>query len=127
MGRYDFSPQRVHRAVTHLREANRIPVLPPWYGAVGTYPPSERLVRPALQRGKGRPGRASRMFKPIEIKYPEDKLRDDFFNDHPWELARPRTVLESDGKDYQRQNWEGIDHTDRPLNGERCVGPTQLT
>ena len=119
MGRYDFSPQRVQRAVTRLHDAGRLPFLPPWYNSVSIYPPSERLVRPALQAGKAKKGRASRMFKPIKITYPEDKLRETFFGDHPWELARPRTVLENDGKDYQRQDWHRIDHLDRPLDGER--------
>ncbi|GAM87204.1 hypothetical protein ANO11243_052260 [Dothideomycetidae sp. 11243] len=122
MGRYDFAPQRVHRAVTRLHEANRIRTLPPWYDSVGTYPPSERLVRPALQVGRAKKtGRASRMFKPVQITYPEDKLRETFFGDHPWELARPRTVLENDGKDYQRQEWDRIDQMDRPLDGESVV------
>ncbi|KAF2150534.1 mitochondrial ribosomal protein [Myriangium duriaei CBS 260.36] len=121
MGRYDFSPQRVHRSVTRLIGAGRTSIHPPWYSSIETYPPSERLVRPALQAGKAKKGRASRMFKPIKITYPEDKLRETFFGDHPWELARPRTVLENDGKDYQRQDWDRIDHIDRPLDGESVV------
>ena len=119
MGKYDFTPQRVHTAVTRLHQSKRIPQLPPWHSSVGIYPPSERLVRPALQTGKSKPGRASRMFTPIKITYPEDKLREDFYGDHPWELARPRVVHENDGKDYQRQTWDTIDHADRPLDGER--------
>ncbi|PSK34946.1 37S ribosomal protein S25, mitochondrial [Elsinoe australis] len=61
------------------------------------------------------------MFQPVKIDYPEDKLREEFFGDHPWELARPRTILEDDGKDYQRQNWNRLEAPGRPLNGESVV------
>lgn len=119
MGRYDFGPQRVHRSVTRLLETGRQSTIPPWYSAVEIFPPSERLVRPALQSRKKGKGKASRMFQPVKIDYPEDKLREEFFGDHPWELARPRTILEDDGKDYQRQNWNRLEAPGRPLNGER--------
>jgi hypothetical protein len=59
------------------------------------------------------------MFKPQPIEYEEDRLRREFYGDHPWELARPRIVLENDGRDGQRCNWEKIQQPGRPLNGER--------
>jgi small subunit ribosomal protein S23 len=40
----------------------------------------------------------------VNLGYKEDKLRWEYFNDHPWELARPRIVLENDGRD--RENWD---------------------
>ena len=49
--------------------------------------------------------RASKLFQPVQIRYEEDDLRRQFFNDHPWELARPRIVLETDGRDTERQDW----------------------
>lgn len=45
------------------------------------------------------------MFQPVGISYKEDQLRWDYFNDHPWELANPRVVLESDGRDSERWDW----------------------
>ena len=59
------------------------------------------------------------MFKPQLIEYEEDRLRREFYGDHPWELARPRVVLENDGKDGQRCDWSRIQQLGRPLNGER--------
>jgi small subunit ribosomal protein S23 len=59
------------------------------------------------------------MFKPQPIEYEEDVLRKEFYNDHPWELARPRIVLEDDGKDGQRVDWSRLQQRGRPLNGER--------
>ena len=32
-------------------------------------------------------------------------MRWEYFNDHPWELARPRVVLEDDGRDRERWDW----------------------
>jgi small subunit ribosomal protein S23 len=63
--------------------------------------------------------KASKMFKPAKIVYPEDRIRKAFYKDHPWELARPRMVLEQDGKDGQKYDWSKIEQRGRELNGER--------
>jgi small subunit ribosomal protein S23 len=59
------------------------------------------------------------MFQPMPIVYPEDKLRSEFFGDHPWELARPRVVLENDGKDGEKWDWSRIVQLGKKLDGER--------
>jgi len=61
------------------------------------------------------------MFKPQQIVYEEDSIRQDFFRDHPWELARPRILLETDGKDGQKCDWSKLRQPGRPLNGESVV------
>ncbi len=95
MGRYDFRPLRVRHTALSLVEAKRDTGLPSWYNVVRNIPPAEALSRPVLQIPKIRRGRkASKLFKPLPIKYPEDKLRSEFFGDHPWELARPRLIVE---------------------------------
>lgn len=123
MGRYDFRPLRVHSAATQLLETQRLRAEPPWYHVVASIPPSQPLVRPILnaaaQSKKGK--KPSRMFQPMPIKYPEDQLRREFFSDHPWELARPRVVLEDDGKDRKRWEWSRIEQEGRALDGERWV------
>lgn len=118
MGRYNFAPQRVHQAATRLLDLKRISP-PPWYDVIANMPPSERLVRPALQRSQKKGKRPSRMFQPIQIKYPEDDLRQEFFGDHPWELARPRIILEDDGRDHERFDWSQIEQPGKQLDGER--------
>lgn len=105
MGRYNLSAQRVHAHATQLLQNKRIASPPPWYGVIGTYPPSERLARPPMQRPQKPGKKASKLFKPVHLNYEEDRLRWEFFNDHPWELARPRIVLEEDGKDAQKWDW----------------------
>ena len=61
----------------------------------------------------------SKLFQPRTIVYPEDRLRREFFGDHPWELARPRVVLENDGKDARPLAWDKIRQPGRPVDGER--------
>jgi small subunit ribosomal protein S23 len=59
------------------------------------------------------------MFRPLPIVYIEDELRTEFYSDHPWELARPKMLLENDGKDGQKDDWSKIQQPGRPLSGER--------
>ena len=122
MGRYDFRSQRAYDAARDLLQTKRLRHPPPWYDTLANVPPtaSQLLVRPAFRHTPKRK-KASKLFLPVEIKYPEDHLRRKFFTDHPWELARPRIVLESDGKDYQQENWEEIRQPSRKVDGERSV------
>ncbi|KAH0170724.1 hypothetical protein KCU67_g2500, partial [Aureobasidium melanogenum] len=127
MGRYNFAPQRVHQAATRLLQVrgskgtttSQPP--PPWYTVIGNLPPSERLVRPPLQPAQRKGRKASKLFQPVKLQYPEDQLRLDFFGDHPWELARPRQVLEDDGKDYQKFDWSQLDQPTKQVDGESVV------
>lgn len=125
MGRYNFAPQRVYQAATRLLETKRITVPPPWYEVVHNLPPSERLVRPALQGARSKGKKASRLFQPVKLEYAEDELRSEFFGDHPWELARPRQVLEDDGKDYQKYDWSRLEQPGKQIDGERYA-PSRL-
>lgn len=59
------------------------------------------------------------MFMPAELKYPEDQLRTEFFGDHPWELARPKIVLEQSGNDSKDWDWSQIEQPGKKLDGER--------
>ena len=134
MGQYDFSAQRVQQAATQLLSTSRLKHPPPWYSVLHDVPPPQLLVRPAFRAGeyvsekrsrlptrlkKGK--RPSRMFQPVTIpRGPEHELRATFFTHHPWELARPRVVLEDDGRDAQKWDWsKGIKQPGKPLDGER--------
>lgn len=124
MGRYDFRPLRVHQTTTRLLKAEGISSPPPWYNVVGSIAPAQTLVRtqpvPHRVPRKGpRTKKASKLFQPHEIGYEEDMLRKDFFKDHPWELARPRLIIEDDGKDSQRTDWGQIQQKEKALTGER--------
>ena len=120
MGRYDFRPLRVREMAKALVDTKRNPNLPQWYNIVGNIPPSEILTRP-LQRipRPKKTKKPSRMFQPMPIVYPEDKLRSDFFGDHPWELARPRIIVEDSGNDAKGYDWSSIVQPGKQLDGER--------
>lgn len=101
---------------------------PPWFNVLATCPPGESLVRPIPTQHheivpKTRKQRKPKhIYKPQRLAYPEDKLRRTFFMDHPWELARPRNLVEQDGKDYQLVDWsKGLRQQSVPLTGERFV------
>ncbi|OCK77805.1 mitochondrial ribosomal protein [Lepidopterella palustris CBS 459.81] len=122
MGRYDFRALRVRQSAKQLFDNRKITALPPWYEVVGNIPPAETLVRPVMRtpRTKGTK-KPSRMFQPMPIKYPEDKLRSEFFGDHPWELARPRIILEDNGNDAKGWDWSRIVQPGKKLDGESVV------
>jgi small subunit ribosomal protein S23 len=122
MGRYDFRPLRVRQTAKALFDSKRNPNLPQWYDVVGNIPPGETLARPVLRTPKVRHARkASKLFKPLPITYAEDKLRSEFFGDHPWELARPRLVVENSGNDAKKYDWSKIVQPGKQLDGERYM------
>ncbi|KAJ3063292.1 mitochondrial ribosomal small subunit component [Quaeritorhiza haematococci] len=55
--------------------------------------------------------------KPPRIVYPEDKLREEFYRTHPFELVRPRNIVETE-ESLKERTWSSID------GGE---GKTELT
>src|SRR4051812_5383225 len=106
MGRYDLRAIRVRQTAKALFDARRHENLPPWYNITGDIPPSEALARPVLRSPRPKGSRKpSRMFQPLPIHHPEDKLRSEFFGDHPWELARPRLIVEDSGNDAKFYDW----------------------
>ena len=99
----------------------------PWIQAVADIPPAEILTRPypiqhsERQTARVKPGRqAPGIYRPTRIVHPEDELRRDFYRDHPWELARPKLVLELDGQDGRFRDWsKGLRQPGMKLSGER--------
>ncbi|KAI1471462.1 mitochondrial ribosomal protein [Daldinia caldariorum] len=126
-------PGRVYQTVTTLLNHRIYPNFkvqePVWYKVVESIPPSETLTRPLPPQHKvpnPKARRPSRLFQPQELVYEEDELRRTFYKDHPWELARPRMIIEMDGKDAQRYDWsKGLIQAGMPLCGE-CVVQRQL-
>lgn len=123
-----LTPSRVHKVARLALESQAISQPPCWFKVIGKNPPPEMLTRTqpvdvnhTVRAKKSKSRKPSKSFQPIPIVYEEDQLRHDFFADHPWELARPRIVLENDGKDGNRCDWSRIKQRGRPLNGERLV------
>jgi len=133
MGR-NFRAARVFQTVQTYTSSNRLTkdfdtkVKPAWFAAVQANPPTEILTRPyPIQHQPLDPNarKAHNMYKPTKIVYPEDELRSTFYRDHPWELARPRLILELDGKDARSRNWKYLRQPGMALSGE-CVVQRQL-
>ncbi|KAF9161911.1 mitochondrial ribosomal small subunit component [Actinomortierella ambigua] len=53
--------------------------------------------------------------RPKQIVYPEDRLRRRFYEDHPWELRRPRSMIETTGNGTQRE-WSSLLQPNRALS-----------
>ncbi|KAB8239805.1 mitochondrial ribosomal small subunit component [Aspergillus alliaceus] len=146
MGKYNLTALRVRQTAIRQQVAGKMKQLPKWVDVVGDIPPSQVLVRNQpqqhqlvrqrvqtlpgaskpqvvfdVQEKRVKPKKASRMFLPTEVKYEEDQLRKEFFRDHPWELARPRVVLESSGKDHENYNWSRLQQPGKRLDGESVV------
>ncbi|RPB05093.1 mitochondrial ribosomal protein [Choiromyces venosus 120613-1] len=122
-----FRSIRVHQNASQMLEAGRLQEEPAWYRVVGSIPPTTSLVRtipPQLNERKKpwtKNHKPSRMYMPQKIQYPEDRLRTQFYRDHPWELARPRILVENDGKDYLKCDWSKMPQKGKPLDGESVV------
>ncbi|KHN95497.1 37S ribosomal protein S25 [Metarhizium album ARSEF 1941] len=133
MGGRQIRPARVFQSVSqelnHQMLASHTVAQPPWYQVMNAFPPAETLVRTVTPRHRmpnPKAKKPKKLYRPQSISYPEDALRTNFYKDHPWELARPRIILELDGKDHQHCDWSrGLRQPGVPLTGE-CVVQRQL-
>jgi small subunit ribosomal protein S23 len=146
MGKINLTALRVRQTALNQFASGKTSKLPQWVNVVGEIPPAETLIRTRppqhelvqqrlktvpgsskpqvvfqVQEKRRKPKKPSRLFQPVELKYEEDQLRTQFFRDHPWELARPRVLLESTGKDFEHYDWSRIQQPGKRLDGERCV------
>ncbi|SPO03332.1 related to RSM25 - mitochondrial ribosomal protein, small subunit [Cephalotrichum gorgonifer] len=132
MGR-QIRPAKVFQMATQelkSRATQKYPFAePPWYSALRSIPPAETIVRtPTVQLrvANTKQRRPKNVYRPQRIVFPEDSLRQTFYKDHPWELARPRMILELDGKDSRMLDWsKGVRQPGIALSGE-CVVQRQL-
>ena len=126
MGGRQIRPAGVFKAVAqelnHQVLPGRTAAEPPWFSVMNSVPPAESLVRTVTPRHRMpnlKSTKPKKLYRPQNIGYLEDALRTSFYKDHPWELARPRVVLELDGKDYQHCDWSrGLRQPGVPLTGE---------
>ncbi|KAJ1949716.1 mitochondrial ribosomal small subunit component [Linderina pennispora] len=55
--------------------------------------------------------------KPPKIEFPEDSLRREFYKRHPFELLRPRIVMEPNGR--TETNWSRLSSGSSQVTGEQ--------
>lgn len=63
-------------------------------------------------------------FRIPKIELFEDKLRDVFYHQHPWELSRPKIIVETNGADAEKCDWSHMLQFLKPLDGESVVQRT---
>ncbi|KAJ2767431.1 mitochondrial ribosomal small subunit component, partial [Coemansia nantahalensis] len=78
-------------------------------------------IRRALPKGcvSARHNKAAlrtRCNRPPKIEFPEDELRREFYKNHPFELFRPRIVMELTGKN--NQDWSRLADGTGQVTGE---------
>lgn len=126
MGRQITRPRKIYEAVkarlenpVHYKYPDGKPA---WFDVVQRIPPTETVIRPLavqLQPHNPKQKKPKNLYLPQKIIFPEDELRRTFYQHHPWELARPRVIIETDGKDYRRYDWsKGLRQPGMPLCGE---------
>ena len=151
MGRINLTAVNVRKTALAKFKAKQIPALPCWVDVVADVPPAQILIRKqpfqhpltqvrtrtlpsgkterytqGIEHKKAKSAKSRCLFSPTKLRYEEDALRTRFFNDHPWELARPRVVLETSGDQYKGADWStGLIQPGIPLSGE-CVVQRQL-
>lgn len=105
--------------LTKLRTNPSMSTLPPESSILDIYiRPDDQVKLPVSKRRR----KTSKLFQPVKIQYEEDQLRKRFFSDHPWELARPRVVLERDAEEGEEVDWSrGVQQPGRPTTGEDVV------
>ena len=120
---------RVHELTSQLLEGGYLKQEPAWYRPVISSPPSHTLARGAVPHHSptSTRTRSHTNRNPVNIRYPqrifyrEDALRKKFYRDHPWELARPRSIVEDTGDDHRFYDWSKLVQEGKPTDGESVV------
>ncbi|KAI5299711.1 mitochondrial ribosomal small subunit component [Ascosphaera atra] len=144
MGKFNLMALRVRQTAIAQLANGKTHKAPCWLDITSEVPPAQVLTRnqavphrPEYLRLRTDPitgevhsiidapvvrgNKKKRAFKPRKIVYEEDELRRQFYKDHPWELARPRVVLENRGNDYKFQDWSKLQQPRKKLDGESVV------
>jgi small subunit ribosomal protein S23 len=147
MGRLNLTALNVRKIALQNLKTQKTRNQPAWLEIVGDIPPAQILTRQqpvrhpltkvrtrtlpggkteqhvhVVEQKKSRSTRGQHLFTPTPLRYEEDTLRKRFFSDHPWELARPRVVLETSGDQYKNADWsKGLQQPGVSVTGESVV------
>ncbi|KAG5437766.1 hypothetical protein PCANB_000479 [Pneumocystis canis] len=117
----DLKPLQIHTIVSQLLKVNHIKKEPKWFRSVIETPPNFNLLkRFPPQFIKITKLSKPKLLSPQNIIYPEDRLRKRFFKDHPWELARPRNLIENNS-DPEHYDWSHLQQKTKSLDGESVI------
>ncbi|KAG6911585.1 hypothetical protein DXG01_011888 [Tephrocybe rancida] len=124
---------QVHQQVSRLMRGNFIKEQPVWYQAVLEYPPLPLPPKAPPARTQydqlantSQPTRPKPFDpRPLPVAYLEDKIRRQFFRDHPFETFRPTTLVEGasieDAHPIQGQAWTRLSQRGRNPTPEEYV------
>ena len=118
-----YTPLRIASQARRLMEQGIMRTEPVWYQPVLNTPPTTDYSRKPSQPHQGRPRNRPSDIRKIQTiqKGWEVHFRRKFYKQHPWELARPKVVVEEDGADYIRLDWSKLEQIGKPLDGERFL------
>lgn len=132
---YKAPPTQIAKHVSNLIKGNLVKKPPVWLSVVQNIPPGPSIIRsqnPEVnvsgqtdieQQLLSKPAQPKRLRhsqkhlrtpppRPRAIVYPEDKLRRQFYKDHPFELSRPKVLVENDlginRTDYSKLMLDGM-------------------
>ncbi|KAI0034005.1 mitochondrial ribosomal protein S25-domain-containing protein [Vararia minispora EC-137] len=123
-------PSQVHRQVGRLLYAQYLLHEPAWYQAVLQHPPLPLPSRAPPSRSKydkdqNKNPDGRHETEPIRIHYIEDRIRKQFFKDHPFETFRPRTLVEEGRIEEEHRvrgkQWTRLRQRGRNPQPEDCV------
>ncbi|RCK60547.1 37S ribosomal protein S25, mitochondrial [Candida viswanathii] len=121
---------------------------PAWLDIVAKYPPNHSFIKKAHLPNKGDPRKLAltgyqsddlsktrlskserksknRLVHRVpKLVFMEDSLRKVFYKQHPWELARPKNLVENSGEDNKKCNWKHMLQLHKQLDGESVVQRT---
>lgn len=124
---------QVHQQVSRLMRGNFIKEEPIWYQAVLEHPPLPLPPKAPPSRHQYdlqvNPTQSTRPKlydpKPLPIVYLEDKIRRQFFRDHPFEAFRPSSLVESaaieDANPMRGEAWTRLSQRGRNPTPEEYV------
>ena len=124
---------QVHKQASRLIREGYFKREPAWYRAVLDHPPLPLPARePAPRTRFDAPGAApltrpadAKKIKPLEVRYLEDKVRRQFFRDHPFEAFRQTTLVEGaavqDEHPVRGAEWTRLRQRGRNPSPEECV------
>ncbi|AOA62112.1 37S ribosomal protein S25, mitochondrial [Komagataella phaffii CBS 7435] len=114
---------------------------PAWYKVVGSIPPQVDLTRKAAVNQQNTTNFVSqpstfktrvnprtiknKLYRSQKLEFVEDELRALFYDQHPWERANPKLVVEN-ANDIElfKLDWSNIRQLTKPFDGENVVQRT---
>lgn len=129
----DLRALRVAQTTSQLLQAKHLKNQPVWLPTVARIPPSSDIARKpppsfhatSSSSSASRAGKVRKVFAIQRIKYLEDGLRERFYKEHPWELARPVLLIESGHPSTGGGEWTSLRRGGRQVSGE-CVVQRQM-